>query len=757
MPSPNELLIKINADAKNATKAFDDVKAKTEDLQESLNKASLVGAAAFAALTGEVFFAVRSFGEAEQASNQLSQALQNQGIFTTELKQSYVEIADAISRKTGIDDDQIVKAQAVAQSYLGQQKVTKELAQAIVDLSTKTGDLDSAAALVGKSIGTSNNALSRYGVTIREGSTQAEKYKQVIDQLSVSVGGQAEANAKGVGSLKAVGVAFQNVQEGIGKRFAPAVEAAAKALTSFFRYISDSPKVLDFAASLIAGAAAAAAIVAIAGPLVSAITTVSAALVAAGVAGTTLTAVFTVLAGATGIGLLVAAVTFLALNWEKSWLQIRAVTLGAVETLTSAFKGLGNVIQGAMQAFTGGGTEQFKKGLSEIASSGKAGYDKYVAVVKEGEARIAAEKAASEEKQNEDKKKAAKKKEDEQRALDANLSAQRKAQAELELLQLSQASQELIGIKQQELQILKNLETEKDAFVIAAANRRLAQLRDLEEAQRADDLQRTAEFAAEKQALEAELQAQGQNTNNPLLQQQLEALKASKQTELDVGNEYAVKQLQAKIAADNLYLAEQKKFGTAYAAISKAMHSEIYQGTKSAFGELAQLQQSSNSTLKSIGKAAAVANIIIKTAESAMNIYAGFSTIPIVGPALGVAGAAAAIAFGAEQVGRVTAAASGALVGGSGSGDTQPFMLEPGELVSPKRNFNEVVSGVQTERSGIIDEVRERLDAIESGGAGINVIVQGDFVGDENYAQRIGKAISDEIEFRNLRFVGVNA
>jgi len=757
MPGANELLIKINADAKNAQKAFDDVKKQTEDLQETLNKASLAGAAAFAALTGEVYLAVRAFGEGEQASNQLSQALQNQGIFTTELKQSYQDIAEAISVKTGLDDDQIVKAEAIAQSYLGQQKISKELAGAIVDLSTKVGGLDEAAALVGKSIGTNTNALARYGVQIREGSTSAEKYSQVLKQLSVSVGGQAEALNKGVGGLKQIGVAFDDVQKKIGERFAPAIEAVGRAIVSFFTYLKESPKLLDFTAALIAGGLAASGLVAIAGPLVAAVTSIGAAFAAAEVTVLGFSGVAAALVGASGIGLIVAGVVLLALNWDKAWTQIKAVTLGAAETLTAAFKGIADVVQGTLHVLTGGDAEQFKKGLAEIGTAGKAGYDKYVEVVKEGEARVAAEKAASAEKQNADKLKAANQVAAEQRRLDDVLAQERKAKQELELLQYAQASQDLIAIKQQEIQILKQLETEKDAFVIAAAERRLAQLRELEDAQRADDLERTVEFAQEKQALEAELEQSGQDTNNPLLQQKLDALKAEKQTELDAENEYAVKKLQAKIAADNLYLAEQKKYGAAYATISRAMHSEVYEGTKQAFGELAALQQSSNSTLKAIGKTAAIANIIIRTAEAAMNIYAGFSTIPIIGPALGVAGAAAAVAFGAEQVSKVQGAAQGALVGGQGSGDTQPFMLEPGELVSPKRNFNEVVSGVQTERSGIIDEVRDRLAALESrGGGGVTVNV-GTFVGDEAHAQQMGKAISDQIEFGNLRFVGVNA
>ncbi len=149
------------------------------------------------------------------------------------------------------------------------------------------------------------------------------------------------------------------------------------------------------------------------------------------------------------------------------------------------------------------------------------------------------------------------------------------------------------------------------------------------------------------------------------------------------------------------------------------MHSEVYQGTRSAVNEMLQFQQSSNNTLKAIGKAAAVADIIMKTATSVMNIYNGFSMIPIIGPALGVAGAAAAIAFGGEQLGKVMSAAQGGLITGGRAGfDSVPAMLMPGELVVPTKNYEEVVSAVASSRGGDRGESSDN-----SGGGSVSEII----------------------------------
>lgn len=148
------------------------------------------------------------------------------------------------------------------------------------------------------------------------------------------------------------------------------------------------------------------------------------------------------------------------------------------------------------------------------------------------------------------------------------------------------------------------------------------------------------------------------------------------------------------------FLKNQMKFGAAFATINQGIKSEQVQGFKQASGELVGLQNSESNSLKSIGKAAAVSQIAIKTAESAINIYRGFSTIPFIGPALGIAGAAAAVAFGAEQTRKVLAAQRGGLVeGGIPGRDSVPSLLEPGELVVPRSNFEEVIQAVQGARA----------------------------------------------------------
>lgn len=82
------------------------------------------------------------------------------------------------------------------------------------------------------------------------------------------------------------------------------------------------------------------------------------------------------------------------------------------------------------------------------------------------------------------------------------------------------------------------------------------------------------------------------------------------------------------------------------------------------FGQLATLQNSKNKTMQRIGKAAAIAQTVISTYQSATQAYAAMSGIPYIGPALGIAAAAAAVAAGLANVQQIRSQPEGYATGG---------------------------------------------------------------------------------------------
>lgn len=683
----NELLIKINADAKNAEKAFDDLRAKTEDLDGQLNQVAKVSAVAFAAFTAEIFFSVKAFEEAQQASVRLSTALQNQGIFSEKLVTQYSAYADAVQAATGIDNDAVKQAQAIAQTYLGQTKITEKLTFAIADLgATMGGDLNGAAEKIARTIGTSTNAFARQGLVIDAGATEAERYAKVLEFVGQKAGGLAAEFNKADGYSKALTTSFGNLQEQIGSRFAPVVSGIRQAFIAFFDFIESSPVIADLIASFLVAGTVVSGFAAAAAVLIPAFTALTAAAATFGIALNVAFVGIPLL-----IGAVIAAVTLLALNWDKAWAGIRAGTASVLTFLTEAFTGLGKTIRGVL-SFS---PETMLEGLKQMKNS--FGVAKDVAVSTYTEIRKAQESEG--EKQNADKLAAAAKEAAHEKQHQANLRAIRQAELELYKMQTENASAALIALKSKELETLKALDSEKSAAEIALFNQRREAIKSLQETQNAEDMQRQVAFTQLQTETTKQLASDRTGVEAEISAARLAELRATANVEADIDRKLQDDILTKRIQARNTEMLEKKKFGVTYATINKAIQSEEVQGAKSAAGDLVQLSQSKNSQLAGIGRAAAIVQIGIATAESAMNVFRGFSTIPIVGPALGIAAAIAVGAFGAERIANVIAAEDGGIIRGGIPGvDSVPAMLMPGELVVPTRNYEEVVGAVVASR-----------------------------------------------------------
>lgn len=698
----SDLTIKIGADDKEAksaiagiTSAFEHLKENLHEISEAsgsliqleaLEKIKGLAEGAFEVLKEKLIGSLEAFKEADLASKALTQSLQNQGIFTTELKESYDEYAESVSKVTGFEADQITKAQGVAQAFLGQKPVTEELTMAIADLAQKMGgDLSGAATIVSKAIGNGTGQLLRQGLQFSSTSTEAERYAKTIEFINGKYGGLAAAANTGLGATRGLQAVLKQQSEDLGEVFAPAVGSAIEALTGFLNSSEEgSEEITNFKAAVLAAGLVMTGL-GVALPVVA--QGVIAVKTAVKLLNLDLTSTKVLLAGL-GIGLLLIALTELVIHWEAVSSAVKSVTKGLVEFVSGAFAGLGSILQGVFHF----DRSKIDAGFAQIKDAFKSGtktaYDELNKEVESGE-----------EKQEGIKKKYA----DKEQALrdekeNARVTAQR-VENEVIALEVEHGSDALITLKKAEITNLKALESNKIEEQKVLIKKKGEEIKTLEAEQSKQDLQRESDFEKVSSATKKLYFNKKGVELGEANKKEIAAIKASLKTEEDVEKDAYQKKLAENVKRNNTFLEEQQKYNVAYAGIQFILHSNEVQGVKNATGELTALTNSKQQTLKEIGKAAAITNIVIKTAESAMNIYAGFSEIPIIGPILGVAGAAAAIAYGAEQVGNVQAAATGGLVGGTGFGDKIPFVLEPGELITPRQNFDEVVNSVAKSRS----------------------------------------------------------
>lgn len=149
------------------------------------------------------------------------------------------------------------------------------------------------------------------------------------------------------------------------------------------------------------------------------------------------------------------------------------------------------------------------------------------------------------------------------------------------------------------------------------------------------------------------------------------------------------------------------------------------QGAQNFLGQLAQLQNSKSKTAARVGKAAAIAQAVIETYKGANSAYSAMAGIPYIGPALGIAAAAAAVAAGMANVQAIRAQPIGGYMKGgyTGNGPTDAVA----GVVHGKEH---VFDATSTRRLGVGNlEALRRGDATisrgnEGGGWGVNVEIK---------------------------------
>lgn len=713
-----DLLIKISAETKEFEDAVDEIKGKTSSLEGQLNSIAKVSGVAFAGLIASAGLAIHAYADAEKSTRELVNSLQNQGIASDQLIAKYRGLAEEVQKKTGIDDDAIIKGQAIIQSYIGQTEITGELTSALADLSERTGSVDEAAKILGLAIAGNTRGLKQFHIEIADGLDKNERMAEILRQLNLRMGGLAEANNKGLGSIRGLTTAFGNFLEAIGERLAPFVTSATIALTNFFNALNSNKPLLDFIfevgkiAAIITGVVTALASTGIA------IVKLSQAFAIAQQAVTAFGLASRVAVGATGIGLLLIIATEIYTHWNSIWPVMQAVFTTFVDNVSKLAGGLGNILAGI---FTGN-LGRIKDGLSSLKEVALKGFDNIkkalpnngnieVNIVQDPAKKAAALAAAKE-------------------SADSITEIDR-AKNDLILLQSQAASDQLITLKKQEIALLEALEKETNDAKAAQLDEQLAttQAKLLEQTQ--TDIERLDTFNKIKLATDEEFYAKSSENRNLYLEEQRKKFSESILTEKTAREAAQADSIKKQIDTNNRLLDDQVRYGKTYATINQVLNDSRVQGAQKAGGELTKLQTSEIAELRAIGKAAAVSQITIDTARSAMSIYTGFSVIPIIGPILGVAGAAAAVAFGAEQIRKVFSAQEGGIVPGANTGgDSIPSLLQAGELVVPRSNFSEVVNAVASSRAN--DSVQGSSGvSVAGGGGGTAVSVNLSFSGDQ--------------------------
>jgi uncharacterized coiled-coil DUF342 family protein len=252
--------IRLEGDAKGAIKAVKKTESGFKRLTKTIKTSALAQVAAFAGVALALRALVRGIGSAitaankqEDAINALEGALAPLGDQVDRVSKSLQEQASALQKITTFGDETIIEAQAMIASFVREEDAIKAATVATIDLAEAKGfDLVAAADLVSKTLGSSTNALTRYGIEVTGAVGSSERLASMTENIARVFGGRAtkatETFSGKVGQLSNV---FGDMQEAMGFAITESDEAGTSIDRLKDTIVEITPKVAEFSKHIV--------------------------------------------------------------------------------------------------------------------------------------------------------------------------------------------------------------------------------------------------------------------------------------------------------------------------------------------------------------------------------------------------------------------------------------------------------------------------------------------------------------------------
>ena len=220
--------LRIKVSAKGARKASQELGGVDSKLKGLAKSAGLAAAGFFGAraLLSGFKEAIRLAGIQEQAEKRLSVALGGN-------TKALLDQATALQKVTTFGDEAIIGVQASIAAFVDNEDQIKKATEATLDMAVAMGmDLKGAGDLIAKTLGSSTNALSRYGIQVEGAVGSSERLESLTSNIANLFGGQATAQAETMaGSIEQMKNASGDAAEAVGELLSPAIISISKSFT----------------------------------------------------------------------------------------------------------------------------------------------------------------------------------------------------------------------------------------------------------------------------------------------------------------------------------------------------------------------------------------------------------------------------------------------------------------------------------------------------------------------------------------------
>lgn len=580
---------------------------------------------------------VKAAEETQNAINSLNVALAQSGHYSKEASDDFLEFSEGLQKTTTFSHDAIVQNAALIES-LGRldSEGLKRATKAALDLATATGkDLPAASELVAKAANGNITALNKMGLSLQTGRTHAETFGNALAAIEEHFGGAAESKVNTYsGAVAQASNSFKDLTEQIGNVVVknPVFIELIHEVNNILNELTGTLEEQTGAFAQLVGAGFsvflenAAFVVSMAGVVTRAFVTLG-------------SAVALLL---TPLDLLIVPLRAISVGFKQANAEADAFLVGAAKNLVTFGKGsddaLSTIAVDLLRM-----KEAADRGMDSLAK----GADGTVAPLKNA-------RGAVKELTEEQKSAQARLKSFAEDLLKQGESAKDGSSKALDIAK-SQAEQQL-AIEQSLLdrKLINEIQFETSKAAIQEG------------------------FAAKQQAIEFKQLADDQARARQALAQKLISPNEFDRVQRQLAVNFTA--FQIKQTADETKR-EIKSEADILAAKKKAAQGQI-----ATINDLSTLQNSKHRELFEIGKAANMAKIAIDTYSGAIGAYNAMASIPYVGPALGIAAAAAITAYGLEQESSAASVSfnyeqGGIVPGASFSGDRIVANVNSGEMI----------------------------------------------------------------------------
>ncbi len=301
---------------------------KLDKIRKDLLKVGLAAGAMSAGLVYSMKKVVDAAAEQQKQEYMLAQAMKHANVFTAEAYKHALDYASALQQQTIYGDEAILGVQRLLVQFGVSGEMLDKLTAATLDLaSAQRMDLKSAANLVAKSVGSTTNALDRYGIKIDNTARGTERAAQLVDAIAKKFGGTAQAEAQTfAGRMQQLKNVVGDLKESLGEALLPILTDFAQRATVLVGKLKSwadaHPGLIKVIMAVVAAIAGGAGLIA----ALAAITTIAPAVGAA----------FTLMTGP--IGWVIAGITALVVVGWKFRRQIAEAFLKAADAVLGALE-----------------------------------------------------------------------------------------------------------------------------------------------------------------------------------------------------------------------------------------------------------------------------------------------------------------------------------------------------------------------------------------------------------------------------------